>query len=154
MKSDGQSKRYARRLCGTLETNMINPDEQLKNDRELEAKTAEESLQKSNEDLLKEIFYCSTAFLEHGTNKTSRTFAYFSSLLVNLSQQAEKSTKKIIYLTWAIIVLTIFLSVIATIQVKIMIKQNRATQIQYKQTRNNDQTPKIKETFIQSEIHK
>lgn len=102
--------------------NNITPDEQLQRDKEREAETAMDSLQKSDEDLLKEIFFCSNDLLSHGpTTNISRTIAHFSSLLVVLSRKAEKSTKKIVRLTWALFGLTAILLLVAIIQIIILI---------------------------------
>lgn len=100
--------------------NQIPISEEIRRDRERESKEALASLQKNNEDLVKEIFYYSQDSLTHGPN---RTIAYFSSLLVNLAKQADESTQKTIklteetmkytkrlhHLTVAIVVLTIVL---------------------------------------------
>lgn len=94
--------------------NSISPDEQLRRDRERESKVAMDSLQKSDEDLLKEIFYSSSSPLNHNPTTTiSRTIAHFSSLLIKLSRKAEESTNKIVkltktltYLTWVIAIFT------------------------------------------------
>lgn len=97
--------------------NDIPIDEQLQRDRKREEKTALDLLQKSDEELLKEIFFCSSDLLSHGpTTNISRTIAHFSALLVKLSRQAEESTKQTIkltkqlyYLTWFIAILTAIL---------------------------------------------
>lgn len=101
---------------------MIDPDEQDRRDRERESKMGEESLQMSDEELLKEIFYCSSSPMTHNSTTTiSRTIAYFTSLLVRLSRRAEESTKQniemqnkltnltrqLLYLTWGLVFLTI-----------------------------------------------
>jgi hypothetical protein len=104
---------------------LIYPEEQDRRDREREAKRAEESLQKSDEDLLKEIFYCSSAPMSHNSTTTiSRTFAHFSALLVRLSRKTEESTKqnieiqkKLTCLTNRLFWLTIILLFIALLQI-------------------------------------
>jgi hypothetical protein len=102
--------------------NINDPNIQIENDKKYEAEKADESLKMSNEELLKKIFYSSTAFTELGPNKmTSRTVAYFSSLLVNLSRQAEKSTKKIVRLTWFLFGLTVALLIVAIVQIVMLI---------------------------------
>ena len=74
--------------------------EEIRRDRERESMIALESLQKSGEDLLKEIFFHSQdALTQNPIMSTGRTIAYFSSLLVNLSRRTEESTKQTIKLT-------------------------------------------------------
>ncbi len=100
---------------------MIDDDKIKRNHRERESKNAEESLQKSPEDLLKEIFICATDHKFQGAvTSTNKTIAFFSSLLVILSRQAEKSTKKIVHLTWALFGLTAALLLVAIIQIIIL----------------------------------
>ena len=78
----------------------------------------QKSLQMSNEDILEKIFYCANVPPPYEIETSEkRALAYFSSLLINLSRQAEKSTKKIIRLTWALFGLTVALLVIALIQI-------------------------------------
>lgn len=74
--------------------------EQKRRDREREEKEALDSLLKSDEDLLKEIFYVSSLPLDQNpVTAISRTTAYFSTLLIKLSRQSEESTKQTITLT-------------------------------------------------------
>ena len=54
------------------------------------------SLQMSSEDILEKIFYCANVPPPYEIETSEkRALAYFSSLLINLSRQAEESTKKI-----------------------------------------------------------
>ena len=97
----------------------------IEENREREAKTAIDSLQKSDEDLLKEIFLQSNYdFAPNKTDQISRTIAYFSALLIKLSRQSEKSTRKIVkltryllYLTWVLAILTAVLLFVAFFEV-------------------------------------
>jgi len=117
---------------------MIDPDDQHKANRERAAKDVQESLQKKNEDLLREIFFVSDDRLFHdNTTRTNRLLAHFSSLLVNLSRQAEKSTQKIINLTYALVVFTIALLFIGFVQIIMMVNQNTKTDIEAKETTEN-----------------
>lgn len=117
---------------------MIDPEDQHKANRERAAKDAQDSLQKKNEDLLKEIYFVSDDRLFHdNTTRTNRLLAHFSSLLVNLSKQAEKSTQKIINLTYALIVFTIVLIFIGFVQIVMMVNQNTKTDIKTKETTEN-----------------
>jgi len=103
---------------------MPDDNEILKQHRERESNRANESLQKSPEDLLKEIFSCSTDHFSQGSpTSISKTIAYFSSLLIILSRQAEESTNKIVkltntltYLTWAIAVFTAISLIVIILQ--------------------------------------
>lgn len=111
--------------------NGISTEEQERRDREREAKAAMDSLQKSNEALLKEIFFYSQDAFSHGPK---RTIAYFSSLLVNLARQADESTKKIVKLTktltcltWIIAILTAIL-LLMEIPKKVIFKEQSTTQ--------------------------
>jgi hypothetical protein len=91
--------------------------DQDKEGRDQQARLAEDVLQQSNEDILKEIFYHSSIPPHHTSDiALTRTLAYFSALLYRLSLQAEESTKKtvdmtrkLLYLTWAIVILTAIL---------------------------------------------
>jgi hypothetical protein len=75
--------------------NSVSPDEQILRDRNRTSEEATDSLQKSNEELLKEIFFCADDHLGHNSStRISHTLAYFSSLLVNLSKKAEESTNE------------------------------------------------------------
>ncbi|HBO83782.1 MAG: hypothetical protein A2073_03080 [Deltaproteobacteria bacterium GWC2_42_11] len=125
---------------------MIDPDEQLRRDRERESKEAMDSLQKSDEDLLKEIFICSNDHLAHNqSTRISRSLAYFSSLLIKLSRQAEESTKRIVkltkiltYLTWAIAILTTILVLVTFFEFpKKTIFSNQETNQTYQKTKQN-----------------
>jgi len=118
--------------------NGISTEEQERRDREREAKAAMDSLQKSNEDLLKEIFFYSQDAFSHGPK---RTIAYFSSLLINLSKQAEKSTQKIINLTYVLVVFTIALLFVGVMQIRIMINQNTKAEIKINQTQEDNSKP-------------
>jgi hypothetical protein len=121
---------------------MIDPDDQHKANRERASKDVKKALQKSNEDLLKEIFFVSDDRLFHdNTTRTNRLLAHFSSLLVNLSRQAEKSTKKIIILTYVLVVFTIALLFVGIMQNRIMNKQETQFKIQRKQTQENNSKP-------------
>jgi hypothetical protein len=78
---------------------------------------AQEAVEKSDEDILKEIFYYSSIPPSHGPQTSlNRSLAYFSSLLLKLSKQAEESTKettnlnkRLLYLTRVIVILTAIL---------------------------------------------
>ena len=82
----------------------------IKDDKIKYAKEALDSLEISEEDLLKKIFDSSNRGISfNATASIAHTLPYFSSLLIQLSRQAEKSTKRIVYLTWVIIALTAIL---------------------------------------------
>jgi len=95
----------------------MTPDEkeihenQLKNIRERGAKFAQDSINQSNEKILEDIFTSAHDGYSYmnPTERISPTIANFSALLLNLSKQAEKSTRTIVRLTWAIVFLTIIL---------------------------------------------
>jgi hypothetical protein len=72
-------------------------------------KTAAESLQKKPSDLLSDI-HCEIEKWDDLRSPHRIQFA-FASLLSVLAEQSEKSTKKVIHLTWALVVLTIALLV-------------------------------------------
>jgi hypothetical protein len=123
------------------------------------------SLQMSNEDILKEIHYCASVPPPYG-NDTSlkRSLAYFSSLLLNLSRQAEESTKrnieiqeKLTDLTKKLYFLTVVLLLVALLQIflpyihppqnieqQIMKKADNQTELNQKHTNktNNDKPQK------------
>ncbi len=48
--------------------------------------------------------------------KITRTMARFATLLVNLSAQADKITRKLVCLTWTLVFFTVALLVVAVIQ--------------------------------------
>lgn len=125
-------------------------DEIKQNHRVRESKNAEESLHKSPEDLLKEIFTVATDHKFQGqVTSTNRTIAYFSSLLVILSRQAEESTKEITKLTrtltrltWVIAILTFFLVItiffdIPKISLNRQSKTNRAIEQNHTSNKNH-----------------
>jgi hypothetical protein len=49
--------------------------------------------------------------------KITRTMARFATLLVNLSEQADKITRKLVCLTWALVFLTVALLVVEAIRI-------------------------------------
>jgi hypothetical protein len=59
---------------------------------------------------LKDIFHqYNIAFSSNNPSQIHRTLAYFSALLIKLSHQAEKSTKRIIHLTYAMLFVSVVL---------------------------------------------
>ena len=131
---------------------MANSDKQTPKGKENQASDAKNSLQMSSEDLLDKIFYSSTVNIEP-SKITSQTIAYFSSLLIILSRQAEKSTKKIVRLTWFLFGLTVALLIVAIIQI-IIFKQETTKTVQTTQTDNDYQIPQEKNKSVQTETHK
>jgi hypothetical protein len=71
----------------------------IEDDNNRDSKAAIDSLQMSDEDLLKEIFSLTKHVNVYPLSNISRALAYFSSLLTKLSRQAEESTNKTIKLT-------------------------------------------------------
>jgi hypothetical protein len=70
------------------------------------------------EKILSDIFFYSTDNLTQLPNyRVTNTIAHFSALLVKLSEQADKSTRTIVRLTYAIVFLTIVLLLITAIPV-------------------------------------
>jgi hypothetical protein len=102
----------------------VDVNEQLRRDRVRTAKEADDALQKPDEELLKEIFFCADDHLGHNpSTRISHTLAYFSSLLINLSRKAEESTnkmekytKQLLYLTWVIAFLTVVLLILGVLE--------------------------------------
>ena len=94
----------------------VDENEQLRRDRERTANEAIDSLRKSNEELLKEIFFCANDNLGHNpSTMIGDTIAHFSSLLINLSKKAEESTNENIKMQRTITMLTkimLFVSVV------------------------------------------
>ncbi|RJO60294.1 hypothetical protein C4544_05385 [candidate division WS5 bacterium] len=103
------------------------------------------STQMSNEDIIKGIHYCSSVPPPYGDSTSlKKSIAYFSSLLFNLSRQAEESTnktikltKQIYYLTWFIAILTAVLLFVGFFEFpkKRMFHDQQANQT----TKNNQQ---------------
>lgn len=128
---------------------MIDPDDEIRHKRETAVKETKEALGKKNEDLVEEMFYLSTDRLFHPDPQTriSKTIAYFSSLLVNLSRQAEESTnktikltKQICYLTWFIAILTAVILLVSFFEFpkKSIIPDLNPSQKTEQPTKNND----------------
>jgi hypothetical protein len=90
-----------------------------------ETRNAMDSLQQSNEEILRTIFIVSGDKVRNdNTARISRTIAYFSSLLIKLSKQAEESArennkmqKRITLLTWAILAISVALLVVGVVQI-------------------------------------
>lgn len=79
-------------------------------------KSTIDSLQMSEEDLLKSIFESSNRGINFNAPVSiARTLPYFSSLLIKLSRQAEDSTKRVVKLTKQLYYLTWILAILAAI---------------------------------------
>lgn len=91
----------------------------------ISTKMAKDSLEMSDEDLLRDLYHqYDVAFSKNDPAQINRTIAYFSTLLIKLSRQAEESTKEnikmqrtITDLTRKLYLLTIALFFIALLQV-------------------------------------
>lgn len=106
---------------------------------EAATKLAKDSLQRHEDDLLKDIFHqYNIAFSSNNPSQIHRTLAYFSALLIKLSRQAEESTKKMIRLTWALFGLTVALLVVAIVQI-VIFKQDANTNIHREQKQEYQQ---------------
>lgn len=98
----------------------------------ISTKMAKDSLEMSDEDLLRDLYHqYDIAFSKNDPAQINRTIAYFSTLLIKLSRQAEESTKEnikmqrtITKLTWAMLVVSIVLFFVSIAQITIQIKQN------------------------------
>jgi len=83
---------------------------------ERESQRADASLNMTPENILREIFYFSSRPPSEGTETAlSRSLAYFSSLLIVLSRQADESTKKIVKLTATLTCLTWVIAILTAI---------------------------------------
>ena len=84
-------------------------------DEEAEADLSEE---KKLKDLLKEIHGLARAMTTPGQRDlhTMRAIGKFSAILIRISDRAEKQSRRMIYLTWALIVLTVVLLLFTTAQ--------------------------------------
>ena len=110
------------------------------------------SLQMRNEDILEKIFYCANVPPPYEVETSEkRALAYFSSLLINLSRQAEESTEKIVNLTEKLTKLTKWLAILTIAILLIMLlqiflpyirpPQNIKENIQQKAQRSNENSP-------------
>jgi hypothetical protein len=120
------------------------------------------------EEILEDIWYHYQSPITPDPNeRIAKVLPRFSSLLVLLSRQAEKQTKKIINLTWAIIVFTVVLCFFTAILVCIELKKDGSAyknndNLTYesikKTSKDNDVTPKgatiKKETYPKDNINK
>lgn len=122
----------------------------LKDDKASALSKAKEALQQSDENLLRDIFHQrDIAFSKNDPSQINLTLAYFSTLLIKLSRQAEKSTKKIICLTYALFGLTFVLLVVAIIQI-IIFKQDANTNTHNTQTQQYHQQPQTENKSVHS----
>ena len=129
---------------------MIDPDKMIESDRATSTKDAQEALNKNNKKLVEEMFYVSIDCLFHPEpdKRISKTMALFSALLVNLSEQAEKTAKTIKYLTWALLAFTVALLFIGIIQIKVA--QNSNANSNTDQTKDNNGKIQTNQTRLQS----
>ena len=99
-------------------------------ENEAAEKLANETLERHEKELLKDIFHqYNIAFSSNNPSQIHRTIAYFSALLIKLSRQAEKSTQKLVYLTYALLAFTIALLFVGIIQIRVMQNQNLTTKV-------------------------
>ncbi len=85
---------------------------------------ASKSLGMENKDILEKIFHCANVPPPYEIETSEkRALAYFSSLLINLSQQAEESTNKIVKLTKTLTYLTWVIAIFTAISLFIIILQ-------------------------------
>jgi len=75
------------------------------------------NVSKTRREILQLIFEMAYKTVESDDIKNRITTARFATLLVNLSEQADKITRKLVCLTWALIFLTVGLLVVAAIQI-------------------------------------
>ena len=83
--------------------------EQNKTNQEISAEQSVKSLEKEKEELLKDIYVIASDNKGHYQDRTSNVISKFSSLLIILFREADKSTKKMVRLTYALFGLTVVL---------------------------------------------
>lgn len=89
-------------------------DEAVRRDRERETSIAKEALKLEPKDLVREIFVNSNSRSLNEAGLVSRPLAYFSALIVQLSEKADAAAranvrlqKTMVILTWAIAIFTV-----------------------------------------------
>lgn len=122
-------------------------DNAIKNDEVRERATAKDALSKSNREIVELIFIESNTHRNNEVGLISRPLAYFSALLVKLSDQAEKLSKQLLYLTWAILAFTaiiVFLSFFEFPKISIQFHNKTNTHSENAQQSNQPKQPKPK----------
>jgi F0F1-type ATP synthase membrane subunit a len=93
-----------------------------------------EEIKKIDQKSIKEIhqlLYLTANKSNEDDNKISKTLSHFATLLVKLSIQAENQSKRIINLTWALLIATIVLLVVTIYQNRNLEIQSKAYQATY-----------------------
>jgi uncharacterized protein (DUF927 family) len=117
-------------------------------ENEIAEKLATDSLERHEKDLLKDIFHqYNIAFSSNNPSQIHRTLAYFSALLIKLSRQAEKSTKRIIHLTYTMLFVSVVLLFITAWQLITALQTTKKPIIVYlKPNEPNNQTDQKENT--------